>query len=40
MKMRSVVLIAVVLVVVGVSGCSGSDSLNGRPGMLYFYLDT
>ncbi len=40
MRMRFVILIAVALVVTGVSGCSGSDSLNGRPGMLYFYLDT
>jgi hypothetical protein len=40
MKVRLIVLAAIVLVFVGVSGCGGSDSLSGRPGMLYFYLDT
>jgi len=40
MKARLTLLALVLLVVVGVIGCGGSDSLSGRAGMLYFYVDT
>lgn len=40
MKMRIVILLVLMLVFVGGSGCGGSDSLSGRAGMLYFYADT
>lgn len=40
MKARSIILLAILLILVGAAGCGGSDSLNGQPGMLYFYSDT
>lgn len=40
MKARFIILIAMVLVISGVSECGNSEGLSGRPGMLYFYSDT
>jgi hypothetical protein len=40
MKARLIFLTVVLTAVVGVTGCSGSDNLSGRAGMLYFYIDT
>ena len=40
MKVRLLILIVVALLIVGMTGCGGSDSLSGRSGMLYFYADT
>ena len=40
MKARFIILAAIALLIVGMTGCGSSDSLSGQSGMLYFYSDT
>jgi hypothetical protein len=39
MSRRLIFLAVVGLLMLGLSACGGSESLSGRPGMLYFYSD-